>query len=209
MFSIPHITNNYVARIGKTTRNIRCYSDNIFDMIMKTIKAIFRGKAFNKTDVAITRWMSENGLIFLRVSIGIIFLWFGMLKFFSGASPAEVLAIKTINILTFGVLESGFIIISLAVLETLIGIGLIFNLFLRETLLLLYLQMIGTFSPVFLFPEEVFTTFPYALTLEGQYIIKNLVIVSAGIVIGATVRGGRIIPEELDVKEKRGETLEN
>lgn len=163
---------------------------------MKTIKAIFRGSTFHKVDVALTGWMSNNGLVFLRVSIGIIFLWFGMLKFFSGASPAEALAIKTIDILTFGMFEPAVIIISLAILETLIGIGLVFNLFLRETLLLLFLQMIGTFSPVFLFPEEVFAVFPFALTLEGQYIIKNLVIVSAGIVIGATVRGGRIIPDD-------------
>jgi uncharacterized membrane protein YkgB len=58
----------------------------------------------------------------------------------------------------------------------------------RITLFLLFLQMIGTMSPVFLFPAEVFTKIPYAPTLEGQYIIKNLVIISAGIVLGATVR---------------------
>jgi uncharacterized membrane protein YphA (DoxX/SURF4 family) len=140
--------------------------------------------------------MSANGLTFLRISIGVIFLWFGGLKFFAGASPAEALAINTIEILSFGMLSPEFIIIALATLETIIGIGLVFNLFLRETLLLLFLQMIGTFTPVFLFPDEVFTSFPFALTLEGQYIIKNLIIVSAAIVLGATVRGGRIIPEE-------------
>ena len=165
---------------------------------MNTIKSIFRGNAFHKTDIAVTTWMSKYGLTLLRISIGIIFLWFGVLKFFSGASPAEALAIETIHILTFGLLEPGFIIVSLAVLETLIGIGLVFNVFLRETLLLLFLQMIGTFSPIFLFPDEVFAVFPFALTLEGQYIVKNLVIVSAGIVIGATVRGGKIIPEETE-----------
>lgn len=167
---------------------------------MDKVKKIFRGNTFHKTDIALTTWMSKYGLTLLRISIGIIFLWFGVLKFFSGASPAEALAIKTIHTLSLGLLEPGFIIISLAVLETLIGIGLVFNLFLRETLLLLFLQMIGTFSPIFLFPEQVFTVFPFALTLEGQYIIKNLVIVSAGIVIGATVRGGKIIPGERDVQ---------
>ncbi len=58
----------------------------------------------------------------------------------------------------------------------------------RTTLLLLFLQMLGTMTPIFLFPAEVFTEIPYAPTLEGQYIIKNLVIISAGIVLGATVR---------------------
>ena len=162
---------------------------------MNAFKSTLRGSLFHKTDIAITKWMSNHGLAFLRISIGIIFLWFGGLKFFTGASPAEALAIKTINTITLGLLTPEFIILSLAILETAIGIGLIFRLFLRETLLLLFLQMIGTFTPVFLFPGEVFTKFPFALTLEGQYIIKNLVIFSAAIVLGATVRGGKLTPE--------------
>jgi len=105
------------------------------------------------------------------------------------------LAIKTIDIVTFGLLTPSIIILGLAIWETAIGIGLIFSLFMRETLLLLYLQMIGTFLPVLFFPSEVFNIFPYSLTLEGQYIIKNLVLLSAGIVLGATVRGGKIIQE--------------
>jgi len=147
---------------------------------------------FDSLDFKITAWMAKHGISFLRISIGIIFLWFGGLKFFSGASPAEALAINTITTMTFGLISPKVIIIGLAILETLIGIGLIFNVFLRETLLLLGIQMIGTFFPILLFPEEVFTTFPYALSLEGQYIIKNLIIVSSAIVIGATVRGGKL-----------------
>jgi uncharacterized membrane protein YphA (DoxX/SURF4 family) len=154
-----------------------------------------RGTTLHKVDVAVTNWMADNGILLLRLSIGIIFLWYGLLKFFTGISPAESLAINTIDALTFGLLSPKVIIISLATLETLIGIGLLFNLFLRETLLLLYLQMIGTFTPIFLFPGEVFFEFPYALTLEGQYIFKNLVVVSAGIVIGATVRGGKLVAQ--------------
>lgn len=151
-----------------------------------------RGKTFNKTDIAITEWMSKNGLIFLRISIGIIFFWFGILKFFEGFSPAEGLAIKTIDILTFSLLPKKVIIYGLATWEVLIGIGLLFNIFMRETLLLLFVQMIGTFTPLFLFPSEVFHIFPVALTLEGQYILKNLVLMSAGIVLGSSVRGGKL-----------------
>ena len=154
-----------------------------------------RGKTFEKADVKITRWMAKHSLSLLRVSIGIIFFWFGVLKFFDGLSPAQDLAIKTIDIVTFGLLTPSIIILGLAIWETAIGIGLIFSLFMRETLLLLYLQMIGTFLPVLFFPSEVFNIFPYSLTLEGQYIIKNLVLLSAGIVLGATVRGGKIIQE--------------
>jgi hypothetical protein len=55
--------------------------------------------------------------------------------------------------------------------------------------------MVGTIMPLFLFPEETWTVFPFAPTLEGQYIIKNIVLVSAAIVLGATVRGGELTDE--------------
>ncbi len=160
----------------------------------------FDEKKFQQIDKAITSWMAKKGILLLRISIGIIFLWFGVLKFFPGLSPAESLAINTIKLLSLGLLSEQFIIFGLAAWESLIGLGLVFNKFMRITLLLLYLQMIGTLSPIFLFPAEVFTQFPYALTLEGQYIFKNMVVISAGIVLGATVRGGFIVA---DKKSKR------
>ncbi len=155
----------------------------------------FNSRSYYKIDMAITQWMAEKGLLILRISIGIIFLWFGGLKYFTGLSPAEDIAIQTIRTITFGFVSDQLILYGLATWEVLIGVGLLFRIFLRETLLLLYLQMIGTFMPVFLFPQEVFHIFPYSLTMEGQYIIKNVVVLSAGIVLGATVRGGRLVPE--------------
>ena len=153
-------------------------------------------RRFNALDATLTGWMAEHGVWLLRVSLGIVFFWFGVLKFFPGVSEAEGLATETISVLTFGLLTPAVSIYVLAVWECLIGLGLIFGLFMRATLLLLWLQMVGTITPLFLFPYEAFTHIPYAPTLEGQYIIKNIVLVSAGIVIGATVRGGRIVPEE-------------
>ena len=158
-----------------------------------------RGKQFQKTDRRLTTWMAARGLTFLRISIGIIFFWFGMLKFFPGMSPAEDIAIRTIETLTFNLLSDKIIINILGGWEVLIGIGLLFNVFLRETLLLLFVQMVGTFTPIFLFPSEVFNQFPFSLTIEGQYIVKNLVIVSAGIVLGATVRGGKLYAEDVKI----------
>ena len=155
------------------------------------------GWRFQRTDMSITRWMASNGIGILRISMGIIFFWFGMLKYFEGLSPAESLAIRTIDILSFGTIGPDIVRYGLATWEVLIGIGLIFKLFLRETLLLMFVQMLGTLTPILLLPEEVFSVFPYGLTLEGQYIIKNLVIIAAGMVIGATVRGGRIISEKM------------
>ncbi len=150
--------------------------------------SLIRGVWFHKIDPLITEWMSRNGYLLLRISIGIVFVWFGFLKFFPGLSPAEELAIRTVKLLSFGLIPDFVIINGLAFWEVLIGIGLISGKFIRETLLLLFLQMIGTFAPIFLFPSEVFAHFPYAPTLEGQYIIKNLVIISAGIVLGGKLR---------------------
>lgn len=149
-------------------------------------------------DMRITRAMARHGLPLLRVSLGVVFLWFGALKLFPGLSPAQVLATKTITVLTFGIVPPEVSLPVLAVWECVIGLGLLAGVRLREVLLLLFLQMAGTLTPVFLFPEEVFSRVPYAPTLEGQYIIKNVVLVAAGIVVGATVRGGRVVADPPD-----------
>ncbi|MFO8087423.1 MAG: hypothetical protein R6T91_06410 [Bacteroidales bacterium] len=154
-----------------------------------------RKDIIERYDEPITEWMARWSIPFLRISVGVVFLWFGVLKFFPGLSPAQGLAIRTIDVLTFGFFEDNIIIYTLSVWETLIGIGLIFKIYIRETLALLFLQMIGTITPVFIFPGEVFTQIPYGLTLEGQYIIKNAVVISAAIALGATVRGGRIVAD--------------
>jgi uncharacterized membrane protein YkgB len=143
---------------------------------------------FYRADQHITSWMSRYGLLMLRLSVGIVFFWFGILKFIPGLSPAQDLAIRTIDLLSFGLVPGNISIHVLAAWEVIIGIGLLSGVYMRTTLLLLFLQMLGTMTPIFLFPAEVFTEIPYAPTLEGQYIIKNLVIISAGIVLGATVR---------------------
>lgn len=150
---------------------------------------------FDRLDRRITYWMARYGVLLLRISLGIVFFWFGVLKFFPGLSPAQNLASETISQLTFGLIPPGISIRLLATWECLIGLGLIFGLFMRATLLLLFVQMLGTITPVFLFPGEVFLRIPYAPTLEGQYIIKNVVLISAGIVIGATVRGGDVVDD--------------
>ena len=162
----------------------------------------FQEKFYDKFDKPITTWMAKNAIKFLRISLGIIFFWFGFLKFFHGVSSAETMATKTISVLTFGLIEPSVSLIILAVWETMIGLGLLFNKFLREILLLLFLQMIGTITPLFFFPAETFKIFPFVPTLEGQYIIKNLILISAGLAIGATVRGGKIISEPINKKIK-------
>ncbi len=151
-------------------------------------------------DGKLTALMSRHGIGLLRISVGVIFLWFGALKFFPGLSPAEDLATQTISRMTFDLVPPRIALNFLAAWETTVGLGLIFGVLLRATLLLLWMQMVGTLAPLFLFPDAVFNHIPYAPTLEGQYIIKNLVLISAGIVVGATVRGAQLREVALDEK---------
>ena len=150
---------------------------------------------YDAIDARITRWMASHGMWLLRVSLGVVFLWFGALKFFPGLSPASDLAARTIYALSFGTVPAQVSVPLLAAWECVIGLGLIIGVYMRATLFLLALQMAGTLTPLVLFPGEVFTRVPYAPTLEGQYIIKNAVLISAAIVLGATVRGGRLTSE--------------
>ena len=154
-------------------------------------------------DVRLTRWMAHNGLTLLRISLGVVFFWFGVLKFFPGMSPADDLAARTIQTLSGGTIGPAVSLPVLATWESLIGLGLLFGKAMRAVLLLLAVQMLGTLTPLVLFPDEVFNRIPFAPTLEGQYIIKNAVLISAAIVLGATVRGGGLVaePEALDIAE--------
>jgi uncharacterized membrane protein YphA (DoxX/SURF4 family) len=165
----------------------------------------FTSESLYNKDVALTRWMARYSITLLRISVGIVFFWFGFIKYFPGLSPATELAIMTIDTLTLGIITGQVALFLLATLEVVIGIFLIFRLFLRETLLLLAFQMLGTIAPLFLFPGDAFTRIPYAPTLEGQYIIKNIIIISAALVIGATVRGGRLIADPEKIREKYDE----
>lgn len=150
---------------------------------------------YERVDARVASYLARHGIYLLRLSLGIVFFWFGVLKFFPGMSPAQELAVRTVHVLTFGLMPSSVSLPILAAWECLIGIGLIFGLYMRATLSLLLLQMMGTVTPIFFFPQEIFTVVPYAPTLEGQYIIKNLVLISAGLVLGGTLRGGTLVAE--------------
>tara|TARA_Y100001933_G_C18970055_1_gene552091 strand:+ start:156 stop:674 length:519 start_codon:yes stop_codon:yes gene_type:complete len=132
-------------------------------------------------------YSSFNTDVLLRWSIGFIFIWFGIVKFFSGISPAEDLASSTICTLTIHSFPQGSCLPVLATFENLIGILLITGRFLRWALGLLVLHMMGTLLTFFVFPERMFSHFPMVLTMEGQYVLKNLVILAAGISVPAEV----------------------
>jgi uncharacterized membrane protein YphA (DoxX/SURF4 family) len=148
-----------------------------------------------RIDRQVTRWLARHGITLLRISLGIVFFWFGVLKFLPNASPAEALAGLTIERLTFGIVPAFIALPVLAAWEVAIGLGLITGRFMRATILLLIVQMLGTVTPLALFPEQTWTQFPIAPTLEGQYIIKNIVLVTGALVVGATVRGGDLVAD--------------
>ena len=137
----------------------------------------------------IINWMAINGIYLLRISIGIIFFWFGFQKFFPGIISAEDIATRTIDVLTLGIVQAPYSMPILATWETLIGLGFITGKFMRVTVLLLYMQMVGTIFPLFVFPEETFYSVPFVPTLEGQYILKNVILITGSMVILAWSQG--------------------
>src|SRR5919112_2046491 len=158
--------------------------------------------AYTQLDKRITEWVTRHGVTLLRVSLGALFLWFGALKLFPGSSPAQGLTARAIELLTFGTVSPSVSTPALALWECGIGIGLVANRFMRATLLLLFVRMLVAVSSLFLFPNEVFMVLPIAPTPEGQHVIKNIVLLGAALVIGATVRGGRVVPNREKLRAK-------
>ncbi|MBO9345357.1 MAG: DoxX family membrane protein [Chloroflexi bacterium] len=161
---------------------------------------LYSKERFDQLDRRITRWMARYGLLLLRLGLGVVFLWFGALKLVPDLSPAQDLAARTISMLSLGLLPASVSVPLLAIWECAIGLGLIIGRLMRVTILLLLVQMLGTLTPLVLLPAETWTIFLLAPTLEGQYIIKNIVLVSAALVIGATVRGGYVLAEPGDCR---------
>ncbi len=139
-------------------------------------------KRFDSIDAMISEQMDRWSVPTLRVAIGIVFIWFGGLKVL-GVSPAGDLVAATVY-----VVPPELFVPVLGVWEVLIGVCLLYKPLIRLGILLLFVQLPGTFLPMVLLPEVVYTTFPYGLTVEGQYIVKNLVIIGAALVIGGALR---------------------
>lgn len=138
---------------------------------------------FNALDRAIVGFMTAHGIRLLRWALGVVFLWFGALKLL-GVSPVVDLVANTIFWM-----PARWSVPLLGVWEVAVGLGLIFALALRLTLLLFWLQMAGTFLVLLVRPDIAFQGGnPFLLTVEGEFVIKNLVLIAAGLVIGSTVR---------------------
>jgi len=137
----------------------------------------------SRYDQIVIDFMEKIGLPFLRFAIGAVFIWFGALKTIGELSPAYDLVAKTVYWLT-----PEIIVPLLGLWEVAIGLAFLFPPLTRIAILLLALQMPGTFLPLVLLPEVCFSVFPFGLTLEGQYIIKNLVIIGSALVLGSRLQ---------------------
>lgn len=160
---------------------------------MKTLMNLF--DRFDQLDTSINRWLVAYSITLLRIGMGIIFLGFGFLKFFPGISPIEVLATRTTTVLTLGMITGHNAMDFVAGLECIIGICFITGRFLRVGVWLMAVQMIGAMSPLFIYPTELFPAPLHAPTLAAQYIIKDIILVAAGMVVAATWTGARIVAE--------------
>lgn len=160
--------NRWLARSMPSrdlTRRLRAFADRL-----------------ERLDDSIAEWMDRWSTPVLRLAIATVFVWFGALKVF-GISPAGDLVAATVY-----VVPPDIFVPILGVWEVCIGLCLLYRPLIRVGIFLLFLQLPGTFLPIVLLPGVVFNAFPYGLTVEGQYIIKNLVIIGAALSVGGALR---------------------
>ena len=139
----------------------------------------------------LVRVLSRSGIGLLRISLGLTFLVFGALKFVPGLSPAEPLVVRTLDILSLGLLPPTPALLLTAVLESFVGLTLITGKWLRAGLVVLAGAMVGILSPLVLLAGDLIADGP---TLEAQYVFKDIVLVAAALVVAARALGARLVP---------------
>jgi uncharacterized membrane protein YkgB len=137
--------------------------------------------------------LERHSISFLRISLGLVFLGFGVLKFFPGLSPAEDIAAATIDRLTFGLVGGHQAVLLTAVLESFIGLTLVTGKFVRIGLVVLTGALVGIMSPLILFTDQLF---PKGPSLMGQYVLKDIVLAAGAMVVAAYALGSRLSSDE-------------
>ena len=133
-------------------------------------------------------WLVGYSITLLRISMGAVIFGFGILKYFPGVSPAEDLVLRTTHLMTFGLVPDNLAVVLTATLECGIGLSLITGWWLRVTIYLLAIWAVGVLSPVVLLPGRLFSGPHHAPTLEGQYVLKDVILLMAILVIATTLR---------------------
>jgi uncharacterized membrane protein YkgB len=136
-----------------------------------------------RLDDRVISFLERYGITLLRIAVASVFIWFGVLKVIDRSPVADLVAD------TVYFLPGEPFVRFLGVWEIVVGLGLLIPVALRATLLLFWLQMAGTFLVLIVHPNLAFQDGnPLLLTVTGEFVIKNLVLITAGLVIGATLR---------------------
>ena len=137
--------------------------------------------------------LERYSISLLRISLGLVFLGFGIVKFFPGLSPAEDIAAATIERLTFGYIAGDHAVLMTAIVETFIGLTLVTGQFVRLGLVVLTGALVGIMSPLVLFTDQLF---PHGPSLMGQYVVKDIVLAAGAMVVAAYALGSRLHTED-------------
>ncbi|MQA03415.1 MAG: DoxX family protein [Streptosporangiales bacterium] len=137
-----------------------------------------------------TELLAAHSIDILRISLGVVFLAFGALKFIPGASPAEELVVRTLQTMSFDLVSAQAAMIITAVMECFIGVTMITGKLVKVGLLTLGAAFVGIMSPLVLFFGDLF---PGAPTLEAQYVFKDIVLIAAGLVVAARALGAKLV----------------
>lgn len=138
-------------------------------------------------------WIDVHLYGLLRRALGLIFLWFGLLKFCPGLCEVELIAQRTLMVLSDHRFTPQHCMLLLAVWECAMGATLLLapknkhwgRFLLRGCAISLLLHLCGTLLPLVLFRADTWKVFPFAPTLTGQYILKNLVLLAATLAVYA------------------------
>ncbi|MFL6163481.1 MAG: DoxX family protein [Jatrophihabitantaceae bacterium] len=160
--------------------------------------------AGSKLKAAILGWLIRHSIAVLRTSLGAVLLGFGALKYFPGMSPAQSLVLATMHLLTLrlvpAVVPGYAAMIFVATLECTIGLLLILGRWLRVTVGLMAVHLTGILSPVVLLPGRMFAGPHHMPTLEGQYVLKDVVLLGAGMVVAATAGGAALAKTDQEIE---------
>jgi uncharacterized membrane protein YkgB len=149
-----------------------------------------------RIDDTVVRFLRRWSIVVLRVSVAVVFIWFGALKVFDVTPVADLVGDTVYWV------DPDWFVPLLGVFEIAVGMGLLVRRYLRTVLGLFALQMVGTFLVLVVQPEVAFQDGnPLLLTVEGEFVVKNLVLLSAGMVVGATVRRDRAIVRHAESPE--------
>jgi putative oxidoreductase len=143
-------------------------------------------------------WLTAHSITALRMSLGMVILGFGALKFIPGASPAEDLVMRTTDVLTLGLVSGTVAVVATAVLESFIGFALLTGIGLRVGLVAMAGWLVGIMTPIVLFPADMFPGF--LPTLEAQYVLKDVILAAAGAVVAAKALGARYVMTDEQVR---------